>query len=140
MEAVAAGASVIAVIELALKCSQSLYQTLSSYQNGPQQIKSLASAVSNLHAVLIRLQTCEALKNAKANLQSITNLIKACHEDLLRYQKLLRKVQPAPKTSKVRQALKRYTAILEEKGLKQIWTEVNHHYTALVVELQILQS
>ncbi|KAL9083915.1 MAG: hypothetical protein Q9165_008322 [Trypethelium subeluteriae] len=71
--------------------------------------------------------------------QNVKNLIEACNKDLIRYRKHLQKVQPNPKASKAKQALKKLVNVLEEKTLTEIRTEINHHCTVLGAQLSHLQ-
>ncbi|KAI9664933.1 MAG: hypothetical protein M1821_006381 [Bathelium mastoideum] len=140
MEAVGAGSALLAFIGLGLTCTKSLYQVLSGYRDGPEQVKALASAIKDLETILMQLQSCRALLDSQADLENIKTLIEACNQDLLRYQRSLQKLQPNPNAAKVKQAWKRLTAAFDEKPFKQIWTEVNYHCQALGFQLQLLQS
>jgi len=139
MEVVGAGASIISIIGLALQCTKSLYQIISSYQNAPQQFDSLASAIKHLERILTQLQGCKALSDPSVDYHNITELIKTCTADLRRYENTLQKLQPDRKTPKAKQIWKRCTATWGEKSVNQIWIEVNQHCTALGVQLQLLQ-
>ncbi|KAF2229856.1 ankyrin [Viridothelium virens] len=139
MDGISAGASALTFLAFALQSVQSLYQTLSSYRDGPQQLRSLNSAIEALNTVLRQLQGCEVLANPEADHQNVRNLIEACNNDLLRYQKYLQKVLPNPEASKVKQAFKRFVPVLEEKTLTKIRTEIIYHCTVLDTQLSNLQ-
>ncbi|KAF2104285.1 hypothetical protein NA57DRAFT_51122 [Rhizodiscina lignyota] len=140
MEAISAGASILAFLTLALQCTQSLHETIAGYRNISQQTESLASALKNLESILTQLQSCRILADPSANLQHIKELIRTCVDHLKRHEKVLEEIQPDERSLKTKQIWKRFRATLEEKQLTQIWTEVNHLCTVLGVQLQLLQS
>ncbi|KAI9693659.1 MAG: hypothetical protein M1822_002930 [Bathelium mastoideum] len=140
MEAIGAGASVLAFIGIGLTCSKTLYQTLSSYRDGSQHVQALAAAIKNLQTILTQLHSCEALRDPDADLQNMQSAIEACNKSLSRYQESLRKALPNTNATRVGQAWKRFTVVLDKKAFKQIWTEVNHHYQTLDYQLQLLLS
>ena len=140
MEAVSAGANVITFIDLGLKSARFIYQVLSNYRNGSQQTKALASAVKDLQTVLTQIRGCEVLDDPQADNQTIADHVKACSEDLQRYEKRIQEAQPDPNASKIKQAWKKsVTPILREKSSKLIWKEVNHHFNVLQSQLHLLQ-
>ncbi len=89
MEAIAAGASTLTFITVALKSAQTIYEIVSIIQNGPKQVEQLVSAVHNLQLVLIQLPNCRAIKSAdsETNLDMISSLIKTCSTDVSLYER-----------------------------------------------------
>jgi Fungal N-terminal domain of STAND proteins len=123
-----------------LRCTKALYETVSGYQNAPQQVNSLAGALSNLETVLRQIRGCKILADPRISHDHVKDLIKRCNNDLDRYKNKLQKIEPGPNGSKARQIWRRSKVVLEEKHIKQIWAEVTQHCTTLGVQLQILQS
>jgi Fungal N-terminal domain of STAND proteins len=140
MEAVASGSAVLTFIGLALTSIKSLHQAASAYREVSERTKSIASALSGLESILTQLKSCKAFLDQKADVHHIENLVKRCREDLLKWDKVIKRVQPDPKSRKVKQFLRKATAFLSEKELGQIWTEINQQCTILGVQLQFLQS
>jgi hypothetical protein len=63
MEAVGAGASVLAFVGVALQGTKSLYNAIASYKNATKETAALVSAVGNLQIILTQLRDCTALAN-----------------------------------------------------------------------------
>lgn len=140
MEVISAGANVIAFVDLGLKSARFIDQVLSNYRNGSQQTRALASAIKDLQILLTQIRNCNVVDDPQADIQNLTDRVRACSEDLQRYEKRIQKGQPDPNASKLKQIWKRSVApVLEEKSFKQIWKEVDHHFTVLQSQLQLLQ-
>jgi len=140
MEPVSAGASVLAFIGVALQSTKTLCQTISSFKNASQEIKSLISAVENLRMILTQLKGCRVLNEPGTDLQNVTNLVNACNQDICRYESELKKFKVDPIDTKVNQAWKIMKAFVGEKDLQRIWRGLNHHCEVLGVQLNLLQS
>jgi len=137
MEALGAGASVLAFVGLALQSTKVLSQTVSGFKNASRQITALASAVRNLQNILTQLEGCRALSEPRTDVQHLADLVNACIEDVGRYDKELKKIQPCPDGPKIQQAWKKMKTMLADKDL--VWKEVSQHCTALSAQLNILQ-
>ncbi|KAF2806383.1 ankyrin [Mytilinidion resinicola] len=119
MDAVSAGASVLAIVGFALQGTKILYESISGVKDAPPRVKSLASAVADLKSILTQLQSCRALTDPDADLQNIISLIQACSRDVQRYQKNINKLQIIPADAKVKQGWKRLKTVLKKDDIKQ---------------------
>ncbi|KAF7503130.1 hypothetical protein GJ744_004272 [Endocarpon pusillum] len=142
MEAVSAGAPVLAFIMVALHSTKKVYEAVSDIKNGPDLVEKLAAAVTNLQSVLTQLSNCPAVTSPdpETDLGAILALIKTCSEDVLRYEKQLGKVRTSPDEKGLGRAWKRFMTVLHEKDFQQMSVGVNHHVSALGVHLGLIQS
>jgi Fungal N-terminal domain of STAND proteins len=145
MEAVSAGAGVLAFIAIALRSTKTIYETASIIRNGPAEIEHLASAVYRLQSVLTQLSKLpdvgladSELDLERYNLFSI--LLKTCNKDVSRFEQEFKKVQTTPEDKKAGIAWKKIKTILKETEFHRIRDVVNNHVTELGVQLSMIQS
>ncbi len=142
MEAAGAAASLVTIVAAALQSTKKVYETVSGIKQAPQHVSQLSLAVQNLQSVLSQLLNCRAIKNAEAstNLVAMSNAIKACSKDVLRFEKELGKLRICTSDKVVGKTWKMIQIAVREKDFRQMWVQVNHHVTSLTIQLNIMQS
>ncbi|KAI1261938.1 hypothetical protein F5Y18DRAFT_440103 [Xylariaceae sp. FL1019] len=136
MEAVGAGANVIAFVVLAAQLTKTVYTTFSLIKDGPTNLQSVAKDVLGLHETLELLNGCPMV----AHDASLPSLIMDCILDLKPIDDNIRHLRITPGEEKIGRLWKRFKIFLDEKKLDQIRTQVHAHTNALHIRLGILQS
>lgn len=143
MEAVGAGAGVLAFITIALRSTKTIYEIASVIRNGPADIEHLASAVHRLQLVLTQFSKLPALADSELDPESfnlLSMLLKTCSKDVTRFEHEFRKVQISPGDMKAGIAWKKIKTILKDAEFHRMREVVNSHVTELGVQLSMIQS
>ena len=144
MGEVAAGAAVVAFINLALKSTKTIYETASSIRKCPAEINSLVLAISHLEGVLNHLSnvTNTSLIEAQLDAESFrlfSNVLRACKDDVLRFERELGKIKLMPQDRKGGIVWKRIKSVLREAEFRHMKDLVDHHVSQLGLQLSIIQ-
>ncbi|KAK4163278.1 hypothetical protein QBC43DRAFT_319825 [Cladorrhinum sp. PSN259] len=139
MEAIGAGASVVAFITLAVQSAKTVSDTLSGIQDAPENVRHATSAVGMLQAALDQLLQCPSVSQGHTS-RDLHDNIKQCYEDLAGFASKLRKIQISGTASRSRQLWKRVRAFIDEKEIDRMVKIVTSHSSTLSLWLQSLQS
>ncbi|KAH7316882.1 hypothetical protein B0I35DRAFT_434180 [Stachybotrys elegans] len=136
MEALGAGASVVAFVPLAMGAAKVAYNILSSIKDGPSSVQKAAEAILTLYGILEQLDRLD---------QSDTDVplrvdIKGCFEDLDVFAKKVIKVQSSSIDDGGRRLWKRLKQFVTEKELEKISLSISQHYSRLNVRLGALST
>ncbi len=142
MEAVGAVAGLLTLITFALQSTKTIHETLSSFKHGSQHVAQLASAVQTLQSMLARLQKCRAIRSpgAETNVEILSQYIKTCSDDVLRYQEELEKLRTPTTEKATGRTWKKIKVAFAEKDFHRMWIQVNQHVTSLNIQLNIINS
>ncbi|KAH7133759.1 hypothetical protein EDB81DRAFT_805083 [Dactylonectria macrodidyma] len=136
MEAIGAGANVLAFVVLGLKSARFVHDTLSAVHDGPQIVKQVARDILQLHYILERLSN----SRAAANDAPLVSHAQQCVRDLGVLADTLQKLQPTRNEKTTGRLWKRFKTVLNEKQLAGISSQVIQHTTFLNVRIDILSS
>ncbi|KAI5917246.1 hypothetical protein F4810DRAFT_697255 [Camillea tinctor] len=136
MEAIGAGANVLAFITLGLKCAKTIHSTLSIIKDGPRIVQQAATAVSQLHWTLLQAQQSRAVTDDV----SLQGQIQRCVEDLDSLAKIVTELQIPPNEKWTGKVWRRFKLVLDEKILDTINGQITQHATILSLRLDFLSS
>ena len=129
-------ASVLAFVVLGLKLAKLAHQTLSSFREAPDNVKSATTDVESLVLVLEKLSECRVLEDGD---EALSAAIGACLDDIDSFAKELKSLTPEAPSSRRRTYKKRFRAMWEEKALSKMSAKVARHAVKLNLYLNVLQ-
>ncbi len=136
MDAVSAGASVLAFVTLSLQSAKLVYETLTSVKDGPKHVYQIARDVQSLQSTLERLARCRAA-GARGD-EAFATKLKACADDMTSFAKRLKTLTIDDGTSRLERNWKRVKAFLNEKDLETMGAVFIRHTAALNFHLSTL--
>ncbi|OTA76188.1 hypothetical protein M434DRAFT_402543 [Hypoxylon sp. CO27-5] len=136
MEAIGAGANVLAFVLLALKSAKTAYETLSAIKDGPQIVKQVAGNINQLCWILENLKA----SRAAAEDISLEGHLKICHEELRVAASWIEKLQISPTERQSGRLWRRLKSFLSEKDLERFNIQLIGHVTTLNLRLQGISS
>jgi len=131
------GASVLAVVLASLKAAKVAHEILSSFKDGPENVKRATADLEGLLSTLEELSTCPALTEHGGEV--LREPIDACLGDV---ESLVAKIKSLtleagdPRRVKYR---KRFMAAWDEKALSKVSSKVASHTAILNLRLNALQ-
>ena len=140
MEAVGAGASIIAVTTVALQSSRVIYETISGIKNGPEEVKELASEVQQL-CHLLRQVTEISKKIDDRDVTSASELqsvIEQCRQNLDDFQKQFDKLEVSSNERRLIRAWKRVKLVVKKEDFQKMWRTVSHYVNILGRHLDLI--
>lgn len=136
MEAIGAAASAVTLLGVAVKGTETLYNTISGFKNASLRTKALASAIGNLKALLLQLENDNTIAEDTPALRDIRDLLKSYNVAIQQHEKDLRRIQSTPQDSKTKQMTKKLKgAISGDKELVRVLTELINCCTTLEIRL-----
>ncbi|CAO2648891.1 Nn.00g098400.m01.CDS01 [Neocucurbitaria sp. VM-36] len=139
MEVVGAAASAVTLLGVAVKGTETLYNTISGFKNVSARTEALSSAIRNLRALLTQLQNDEAIAEDTPTLKNFRKLLKNYNVDVQRHAKDLNKIQASAQDSKKKQISKKLKgAISGDKELLRILAELTQCCTTLGTQLSLI--
>ncbi|KAK3942476.1 hypothetical protein QBC46DRAFT_447683 [Diplogelasinospora grovesii] len=138
MEAIGAGASVLAFLGFGIQCAQIICSVLSPIEDAPRNVSQAARDVANLRSVLEQLSACRAL-NVPAD-DALREHVRTCADDLGKFAAELQKLTISDSEKRLRRYWKKIKAVLNEKDIARWSSVVNGHTAALNLRLSTLQS
>jgi len=139
MEAVSAGAGVLAFLGLALKSTKALHEILSAVRDGPQNVQSLANEVEELHTILDRLSHLQTSLSTSVDLTNLTSYASRCAADTGAFEEKLKRLDLSVEERRIGRLWRRLRIIISENDLKRMQAVVHNHIGALNFELGMLQ-
>ena len=141
MEAVGAGAGVIAFAGVALDSIKVIVEIISSVKSQPQQVQSFSAAIQNLDLLLQKVSQSSAVRSAshETDLEGLWIIVRLCKEDVKRYERTIRRVTIVRNDSKAGRAWKHVKTILKEKDFQQMREELLQHASIINTHLCLLQ-
>jgi hypothetical protein len=136
MEAIGAGASVLAFVTLGLKSAKTIHEVLSSFKDESKIVEQSARNVASLQSTLERLATCRIVRDCPD--EALTAKIESCADDMTRFAEKLTELAIIDSPGLERQ-WKKLKAFLNEKDLAQISAVVVAHTTGLNLHLKVLE-
>ncbi|KAM5359081.1 hypothetical protein ACJZ2D_014761 [Fusarium nematophilum] len=136
MEAVGAGANVLAFVVLGLKSVQVVYETLSAIRDGPEIVQQLAKDVQQLHSILTWVTKSRAAARDLALLLQAQQYTQEL-EDFANSIQNLRLSQDDRLSGRCWKRLKAFT---KERDLVRLSTQVNQHASLLNTRITALSS
>ncbi len=133
MEAVGAGASVLAFVTLAIQSTKAISVVLSGIKDAPDNVRRTAQTIFTLQYAL------EQLAQGQQVPQGLESQVKACSDDLAAFSTTLGKLQTLPADGRGRRAWKRVKAVLDEKTLDNMVAIMAAHSSALGLSIQSAQ-
>lgn len=136
MEAVGAGANVLAFVTLALATAKNTYTVLDSVRGGPKNVKETADALLKLVNILDQLSKCPA---ALAD-SSLQDDARRSIEDLDNFGDKLMRLQATPGEAASSRLWKRFHSFLKEKDLESVKAVIASHYDRFNIRLSRFTS
>ncbi|OTA60082.1 ankyrin [Hypoxylon sp. EC38] len=136
MEAIGAGANVLAFVLLTLKSAKTAYETLSAIKDGPQIVKQVAGNINQLCWILENLKA----SRAAAEDISLVSHLKVCHEELRVAASWIEKLQISPTERQSGRLWRRLKSFFSEKDLERFNIQLIGHVTTLNLRLQGISS
>ncbi|KAI1410600.1 ankyrin [Hypoxylon sp. FL1857] len=132
MEAIGAGANLLAFVLFALKSAKTAYETLSAIKDGPQIVKQVANTVNQLCWIL------ENIKESRVSAEDVSLLghLRICREDLELAASWIEKLQISSIERQSGRLWRRLKCFLSEKDLERFNTQLIGHVTTLNLRLQ----
>jgi len=130
-------ASVLAFVLVGLKSAKAAYEILSSFKDGPENVKRATADVEGLLLTLVQLSKCRALE--KESSEALRATIDVCLGDMNSFVRELTKLTLEPQSSRHKQYWKRLMAMWEEKALSKMSARVASHTSSLSLWLNVLQ-
>ncbi|KAH7137398.1 hypothetical protein B0J13DRAFT_609452 [Dactylonectria estremocensis] len=136
MEAIGAGANVLAFVILGLKSAKFVHETLSAMHDGPQIVQQVAQDILQLHWILERLSN----SRAAASDTPLVSHAQRCVQDLRVLAETVQKLQPTLSEKATGRLWKRFRTVLSEKDLARISSQVTQNATFLNFRINLLSS
>ncbi|KAK3323336.1 hypothetical protein B0T19DRAFT_201627 [Cercophora scortea] len=133
MDPLSAGASVLAFIGI-LNSLQSIYNTLSSVNDGPESLRQAANNVIQLRSIVQKLQAQQSRIDPESQIQ-----LKHCADDVKAIATKLDALQVSPSEKRAGRIWKRIKTALNEKDLDRMSKVIHDHSTALSLRLIVQQ-
>ncbi|KAL2169553.1 hypothetical protein VTG60DRAFT_5946 [Thermothelomyces hinnuleus] len=134
------GSGVLAFVLLALKSAKVAHEILSSFKDGPENVKRAKADVESLLSVLERLSHCRALEANDDN-GAFFVAVGSCLRDVQSFDKQLSRLVPKAKISSRRSNYwKRLMAVWEEEMISKTSARLASHAANLSLHLSALQS
>ena len=137
MEALGAGASVLAFAGLGLSAAQALHTVLESIKDGPQNVQQARTDVYGLYSTLLQLSKCHVLDATDCT--ALKARLRACVEDLERFTSKIEALTIEESDPRGARYWKQFKAVLNEKSLLRISRVVASHTAAIHLQLDALQ-
>lgn len=134
MDAISAGASVVAFITLGLQSAKVIYETLSAIRDGPKSLQQVISDVEQIQSILKHLLQSPAT----ANNAPLTNHVSSCVLDLELAASEIQKLQISPNQQGHEKLWRRVKTFLNEKDLDRISAQIARHANTLSLRLNIM--
>ena len=134
MEALGAGANILAFVVVGLECAKGIYSTLSAVKDGPQIVQRVANNVLQLHWILEQLQQSRAAVQDTA----LYGQVRLCVEGLSSLSKVLNNLQALPNERITGRFWKRLKIVLSEKNLDTLRVQIEQQAALLSLRLNIL--
>ncbi|KAJ4370621.1 hypothetical protein N0V83_005142 [Neocucurbitaria cava] len=139
MEVVGVAASAITLLGVAVKGTETLYNTISGFKNASARTEALKSAIDNLRGLLTQLQNDEAFAEDTPTLKNIRELLKRYTVDVKRHENDLTKIHASAQDSTRKQLSKKVKgAISGDKELLRILAELTQCCITLGNQLNLL--
>lgn len=143
MDPLSAGASVIAFVTVALDGAGKLYNAVAAYRGGPQDVKLLLSALSDLLFLLRRLSTIlhdpdNRLLGAFAT--ELETSLKTCVSEISTFNSKLIKCQPRPQEGSLQRFARRLRPVLHQMDLEKMRLAILRHLATLSVQVGLVNS
>jgi hypothetical protein len=132
-------ATVFALAGVALTSTKTIYETIASVREGSDKAKSTANSLINLRSTLelVRASGDHPIIGSQLKLD-VARQIKACLDELKRFDGDIKKIQKIPTDSRGKRVWKAVLRIVGEKKLEEISQCARGHATALSLYLDII--
>ncbi|KAB5567032.1 ankyrin repeat-containing domain protein [Coniochaeta sp. 2T2.1] len=137
MEALGAGASVVALVTFGLQSAKVIHQVLSSITDGRKNVEQAARDVAALQTTLERLARCRIITERPD--EALAARTKACAEELADFAEKLKKLAVGNGPGLERR-WRKVKVFLNEKELARMSATVVGHTTGLNLCLKVLES
>jgi hypothetical protein len=140
MDALSAGASLLAFLGLALNSAKAIHDVLSAVKDGPRNIKSLTNEVAQLQSILERLSHIQTGPANNADSIYLAGLVTRCATDVTSFESRLQRLDLSTDDRRIGRLWRRLKGIVNEKELEHIRDNIHAHMLALNLSLGILQT
>lgn len=137
MDAVSAGASVLAFVGLCVQAAKVIHTVLSGVKDGPQNVQQATTDVYGLYLTLVQLSKCRVLDESGG--EALKSRLLACFGDIETFADKLEKLTIDDSEGSRGKYWKRIKAILNEKSLANMSAVVVSHTSALNLQLTAIQ-
>ncbi len=139
MDAVGAGASVLAFVGLALQSVKTVHDFLATIKDGPQKVQRLLTEVGNLQTILERLASMQPSSPNEEDFADLYNLSKKCSEDIVAFELVLRRLALGVVDQGTGRFWRRLKLLVSEKDLDHMREVIRFHVVTLHFHLDIFQ-
>ncbi|KAH6891485.1 hypothetical protein B0T10DRAFT_605747 [Thelonectria olida] len=136
MEAIGAGANVLAFVVLALKSAKVVYETCSAIKDGPEILQQLERDVRQMHSILTWVRQSQTAANDPPLLDHVRQSV----QDLQELETAVRKLRLSPSDRLTGRAWKRLRVVLSEKDLARFSIRVGQRAGLLNARIAALTS
>lgn len=136
MEAIGAGASVLAFVTLGLKSVKIIHEIVASVKDGKVFLEQTRQDIQGLQATLEKLRDCRAIVDR--NDHQLADKIKSCAEEMKGIAEKLQALTINGSEPALGRQWKKVKIFLKEKDLERIATTAVKHTTALTLYLQTI--
>ncbi|KAK1751467.1 hypothetical protein QBC47DRAFT_391875 [Echria macrotheca] len=138
MEAIGAGAGVIAFVTLGLQSIKVIAQALSAIRDGNSHVQAALKHVQDLQSVLERLERCRVLVERPD--PALADKVKSCVDDLAVIAGKLNDLAIKDSDAALEKGWKKAKIFLRDKDLEKVGVTVVRHSTTLNLYLQATDS
>lgn len=140
MEAIGAGASIIAITTVALQSSRAVYETISGIKNGPDEVKELASEVQQLCHLLRQVTEISSKMDDRdaISISELQTVIGQCRQNLDGFQKQFDKLKVSSNDRRLSKAWKRVKLVVKKEDFQRMWRTVSHYVNILGRHLDLI--
>ena len=140
MDPVSGTASVLTLLGLALGTAKFIHQVISSIKNGPLPLQTFIREVETLQKILEQFLAYQGqAPSSGVELEIVTDLVNACHDDLRRFKTEIKKAQYSTGT-KAEIMWKRIRSTIRNKDVQRMEQDIHRHATKLGHQLNSLQQ
>jgi Fungal N-terminal domain of STAND proteins len=142
MEAIGAGASVIAFIGLAVQSTEATVSLVSSYREAQERVQRLTSAIQDLHHTFNTLSTLQDVTGDQEipAIYDLKTLLKKYVEDVTRFNSKLKKRQRQAGRSKLDGIWRNLKVALKKDDFQELWALLLHHASVLGLQLDLIRK
>jgi len=130
-------ASILAFVLAGLKAAKLAYAVLSSFKDGPENVKTAMADVESLLSTLEQLAVCRALEGQSG--EALRAPMNACLHDIELFARELESLSPGTQSSRGARYWKKFRAAWEEKTLSKMSARVASHRASLNFCLNVIQ-
>ena len=137
MDGISAAASVLGILDVALRSAKFLHDLLLAVKDGPKDVERAVFALGQFQYALQQLSQCPAFSTAGS--APAVEYIKTCSDDVNRFADKLGKLVISDSDKRSGRIWKKVKIAFNEKTLAQVCDAIGHHTSSLLLQLSTYQ-